>query len=144
MKLRHFVAMVTVAGLALGPAVTGAFAQAAAPAAPTAARDISRGTELTASDISSLSADASASRVGWVARRLIRAGEQLTEPSIAPPQLVRAGTDVTVRAESGGVIVTRAGTALTSGSLGERVRVRIDPRHIITGIVAASATVKIQ
>lgn len=159
MKLRHFVAMVTVAGLALGLAVTGAFAQgsvtaravaptatarAVAPTTPTAARDISRGTELTADDISPVSRDASASRIGWVARRLIRAGEPLTEPSITPPQIVRAGTDVTVRAESGGVIVTRPGTALTSGSLGDRVRVRIDPQHIITGIVAAPATVKIQ
>lgn len=140
MKLRHVVAMVTVAGLAVGLAVSGAFAQGA----PTAARDIPRGTELAADDIVAAPGAASESRVGWVARRLIRAGEALSVPSVAPPQVVRAGTDVTVRAESGGVVVTRPGTALTSGSLGERVRVRIDPQHIITGIVAAPATVKIQ
>lgn len=141
MKRRRVSAMLTVAGLALGLAASGAFAQVSAKAAvPTAGRDIPRGTELVTDDI----VDASPSRVGWVARRLIRAGEPLTEPSVAPPRIVRAGTDVTVRAESGGVIVTRPGTALTSGSLGERVRVRIDPQHIITGIVAAPATVKIQ
>lgn len=140
MKLRHVVAMVTVAGLAVGLAVSGAFAQGV----PTAARDIPRGTELAADDIAPAPSAASASRVGWVARRLIRAGEALSEPSVAPPRIVRAGTDVTVRAESGGVVVTRPGTALTSGSLGERVRVRIDPQHIVTGIVAAPATVKIQ
>ena len=149
MTLRRVVGMLTVAGLALGFAVSGASAQSAAnPAAPTgaptAARDIPRGTELTAADIVSDAADTSASRIGWVARRVIRAGEMLTAPSVAPPQIVRAGTDVTVRAESGGVVVTRAGTALTSGSLGERVRVRVDPLHTITGIVAAPATVKIQ
>ena len=160
MNLRHVVRMLAVAGLALGFAVSRAFAQdaavavptatrvagpaAARAAAPTAARDIPRGTELTAGDIVGGAADTSASRVGWVARRVIRAGELLVPPSIAPPQIVRAGTDVTVRAETGGVVVTRPGTALSSGSLGERVRVRIDPLHIITGIVAAPATVKIQ
>ena len=89
-------------------------------------------------------ANAGVSRIGWVARRLIRAGEALSEPSVAPPRIVRAGAEITVRAESGGVVVTRSGTALMSGSLGDRVSVRLDPEHIVTGIVAAPATVKIQ
>jgi flagella basal body P-ring formation protein FlgA len=111
-------------------------------AVPTAAREIPRGAELTAADIAGDSA--SASRIGWISRRVIHAGESLKEPAVGPAQLVHAGTEVTVRAESGGVVVTRAGTALSSGSLGERVRVRLDSQHIITGIVASSATVKIQ
>ena len=40
------------------------------------------------------------SHVGWVTRRVIHAGEALKEPAVAPPQLVRAGAEVTVRAET--------------------------------------------
>lgn len=129
--------------LALGIAAPRAFAQGAVP---TAAREIPRGTELTAADIRSdtVAGTASATRIGWVTRSLVHTGESLQEPLVQPPRLVRAGTDVTVRAESGSVVVTRAGTALTSGSIGDRVRVRIDPLHTVTGIVAALATVKIQ
>ncbi len=118
-------------------------AQAVAPVAPivpTAAHDIPRGTELTSADISG---DA-ASRMGWVARRVIHEGEQLKEPAVAPPQLVRIGSEVTVRAEAGGVVVTRIGTALSAGALGDHIRVRLDAQHTITGIVASAATVKVQ
>jgi flagella basal body P-ring formation protein FlgA len=109
---------------------------------PLAAHDIARGVELTAADIAGDST--SVSRIGWVTRRVIHEGEALKEPAIAPAQLVKAGSEVTVRAESGGVVVTRTGTALSSGSLGDRVRVRLDAQHTISGIVAATATVKIQ
>jgi flagella basal body P-ring formation protein FlgA len=124
---------------AKGEAAPGTVAQGTGPAA---ARDLARGVELTAADIAGDSA--AASRVGWITRRLIRAGEPLKEPAVAPAQLVHAGSEVTIRAESGGVIVTRTGTALSSGSLGERVRVRLDSQHTITGIVASPATVKVQ
>jgi hypothetical protein len=116
-------------------------AQSAVPlATPLAAREIARGVELTAADISG----DSTMRAGWVTRRVIHEGEPLKEPAVVPPQLVRAGMEITVRAEAGGVLVTRTGTALMSGALGERVRVRVDSQHIVTGIVAGSATVKIQ
>jgi flagella basal body P-ring formation protein FlgA len=110
--------------------------------APVAAHDLARGVELAAADIAGDSG--SASRVGWITRRVIRAGEPLKVPAIAPAQLVRAGVEVTVRAAVGGVLVTRTGTALSSGSLGDRIRVRLDSQHTITGIVASSASVKIQ
>jgi flagella basal body P-ring formation protein FlgA len=131
--------------IAFGAPVAGAqstqSAQSAVPSAvPVAAREIARGVELTGADISGDSTE----RAGWLTRRVIHAGEPLKEPAVVPPQLVRAGTEITVRAETGGVTVTRTGTALMSGSLGERVRVRIDTQHIVTGIVAGSATVRIQ
>ncbi len=107
-----------------------------------AARELARGVELTASDIAGDST--AASRIGWITRRIIHEGEQLKEPAVAAPQLVRAGTEVTVRAETGGVVVTRTGTALSSGSLGDHIRVRLDSLHTITGIVAAAATVRVQ
>jgi len=143
MRTRHYAALSGVVGLLL--AIVASYAQPQG-AAPLAAHDIPRGVELTAADIAADSAGTAtaASRIGWVTRRVIRAGEALTEPSVSQPQLVHAGASVTVRAETGGVVVTRPGTALMSGSLGERVRVRIDSQHIVTGIVSASATVKIQ
>jgi flagella basal body P-ring formation protein FlgA len=151
MKSRHIAVVLSAVGLALAGVASCTHAQNVAPAVsqtatPVAARDIPRGVELTAADIAADSAGTAvaASRIGWVTRRVMRAGEALSEPSVAPPQLVHAGASVTVRAETGGVVVTRTGTALMSGSLGERVRVRIDSQHIVTGIVAASATVKIQ
>jgi flagella basal body P-ring formation protein FlgA len=143
MRTRHYAALSGVVGLLL--AIVASYAQPQG-SVPVAAHDIPRGVELTAADISADSAvtAVAASRIGWVTRRVMRAGEALSEPSVAPPQLVHAGASVTVRAETGGVVVTRPGTALMSGSLGERVRVRIDSQHIVTGIVAASATVRIQ
>ena len=124
-----------------GIVCVGASLHAQGPAAPVAARDLPRGVELTAADLSGDTT--AASMVGWVTRRVIRAGEQLKEPAVEPPQLVRAGSEVVVRAEYGGVVVTRPGTALASGSLGDRVRVRLDVQHTITGIVASRATVRI-
>ena len=139
MKHRRVIPLASAALLAFAGAAPRALAQGAVPVA---AREIARGIELTSADIS---ADTmAASRIGWVTRRVIHEGEQLKEPAVAPAQLVHAGSAVTVRAESGGVVVTRTGTALSSGSLGDRIRVRLDSQHTITGIVASSAMVKIQ
>ena len=138
--------LASLSGIAVAALAIAASPARAQRAAPVAARDIPRGTELTAADIAadSGSANAPLSLIGWVARRVIHEGEALREPAIDSPRLVRAGADVTVRAELGGVVVTRPGTALMAGSLGERVRVRIDSEHFVTGIVAAPATVRIQ
>ena len=137
MKHRRVIPLASAALLAFAGAAPRALAQGAVPVA---AREIARGIELTSADIS---ADTmAASRIGWVTRRVIHEGEPLKEPAVAPAQLVHAGLAVTVRAESGGVVVT--GTALSSGSLGDRIRVRLDSQHTITGIVASSAMVKIQ
>lgn len=141
MKRIRFISLASaalLAGAAHNALAQGALAQGAVP---TAARDIARGIELTAADVSGDSA--LASRIGWGSRRMIHEGEPLKTPAVSPAQLVTAGSEVTVRAESGGVVVTRIGTALSSGSLGTRVRVRLDAHHTITGIVASSATVKI-
>lgn len=115
------------------------------PAAPRAARELARGTLLAAADIAT---DTTAARalapaiVGWEVRRLVKAGEPLRAPAISPPTLVFAGTVVTVVADVDGVRVSRPGTAMGAGSLGERVRVRLDPQRTITAIVAGPATVR--
>ena len=123
--------------LALGLGAARLGAQAPVPAA---ARDIARGVELSAADI----AGDTLARIGWVTRRVIHEGEKLTEPGVVPPKFMRAGAAVTVQFESGGVVVTRAGTALSDSAPGKSVRVRIDAQHVVTGIVTGSATVKVQ
>ena len=142
MARRLVIALLGVACAAPALNAQGTSQSAAQQPTPVAARDIARGVELTAADMKD--DGAAASRIGWISRRVIHEGEQLVEPAIGPAPLVRAGSEVTVRAEAGGVVVTRAGTALSSGALGDRVRVRIGTQHTVSGIVASSSTVKIQ
>ena len=105
-----------------------------------AARELARGTVLTSADIAT---DAAAPSVlGWETRRLVRAGEALRAPAIAPPTLVVANSVVQVVADVHGVRVSRPGTALGAGALGEKVRIRLDQQRTITAIVAGVATVR--
>jgi flagella basal body P-ring formation protein FlgA len=134
--------------LLLATAVPSAKAQASvatrAPVAPLASRDLGRGHVLAASDIR---ADALAAPdpqvVGWITRRVIRAGEPLRAPAIAPPPLVRAGTPVTVQFVAAGVTVAREGTALMTGAFGDHVHVRLDEQRSLNGVVAGPSTVRI-
>jgi flagella basal body P-ring formation protein FlgA len=134
------------AAVAVALTVAAPLAHAQGPVGqPVASRDLARGVVLTRDDIECDStASTSAMRlVGWGTRRLVRKGEPLREPAVAPPVLVTAGSSVTVRATVGGVTATRDGTAMAGGALGERVRVRLDTQRYITGTVAGPATVHI-
>lgn len=62
---------------------------------------------------------------GWVAQRRILTGEVLTPPAVRPPQVVRGGETVEALARSGAVEISARGTALSSGRIGDRVRVRL-------------------
>lgn len=108
-----------------------------------AAHELARGTVLTSADIATGATGATApSVVGWETRRLVRAGKSLRAPAIAPPTLVVANSVVQVVADVDGVRVSRPGTALGAGALGERVRIRLDQQRTITAIVAGVATVR--
>jgi flagella basal body P-ring formation protein FlgA len=134
--------------LLLATAVPSAQAQAntatSAPVAARAARDLGRGHVLAASDIS---VDAlnppNPQLIGWITRRVIRAGEPLRAPAIAPPPLVRTGTPVTVQFVTAGVTVTREGTALMTGAFGDHVPIRLDEHRSLNGVVAGPSTVRI-
>jgi flagella basal body P-ring formation protein FlgA len=116
-----------------------------AQAAPRAARDLTRGLALSAADMTGDPTDARILHlVGWVTRRAIRAGEPLREPAIGPPQLVRAGETVSIRLVATGMVVARTGTAMMAGALGDRVRIRLDDQHSLTGVVSGPKTVRIQ
>jgi flagella basal body P-ring formation protein FlgA len=79
------------------------------------------------------------SLVGWVARRRIATGETLRAPAIGRRPLVSAGATVTLVSTTGGVSVTRSGTALSGGALGQRVRVRLEGTRIVVATVTGAA-----
>jgi flagella basal body P-ring formation protein FlgA len=80
---------------------------------------------------------------GWVTRRVIAAGEQLREPAVSKPALVKAGAGVTIEWRRGTVALSMRGTAAGSASLGESVWVRTENGHRLQGVVAAPALVRI-
>jgi flagella basal body P-ring formation protein FlgA len=145
-----------VASIVLGAAAP---VQAQAPAAaatlgvtrtvPVAARALPRGASLTPSDyrvasihVRAALAHASPADSGWVTRRPVAAGEPLVEPAVGPPALVAAGQPVTYVVDHDGIRLSIRGTAATSGSLGQRVWVRVDSARRLRGIVAAPGTVR--
>ena len=130
-----------------------ASAQAPAPGArtPVAARNIERGTILSAGDIKwadttlsdgSIPAAANVAP-GWVARRVIHAGEILQEPGVALPDLVHPGDAVDVVYSNAGVAIKVRGTAIGRGVKGDEVYVRLDNRRRLRGIIAGPNTVRV-
>jgi flagella basal body P-ring formation protein FlgA len=118
---------------------------------PVASHDLLRGTVLSSSDITWSDTtltdgsipDAAPVAPGWVARRVIHAGEILREPSVAMPDLVRAGDAVEVIYSTPGVAIKVRGTAIGRGSKGEEVYVRLDNRRRLRGIITGPNTVRV-
>jgi flagellar basal body P-ring formation protein FlgA len=134
--------------------VHGARAQSTSRATnkiPVAARDLMRGTVLSATDIKwadTTLTDGSiptAANVapGWVARRVIRAGEILEEPGVAKPDVISAGDAVDVIYSTPGVAIKVRGTAIGRGSKGDEIYVRLDNRRRLRGIIAGPNTVRV-
>jgi flagella basal body P-ring formation protein FlgA len=118
---------------------------------PVAARDLLRGTVLSSTDIKwsdttltdGSTPDAANVAPGWVARRLIHAGEILREPGVAMPDLVSSGDAVDVIYSTAGVAVKVRGTAIGRGAKGDEVYVRLDNRRRLRGIIAGPNTVRV-
>jgi flagella basal body P-ring formation protein FlgA len=114
-----------------------------------AARLLTRGAVLTARDITvqrvagdgRLARRPTAVQPGWIARRIIRAGEVLRTPAVAPAPLVAAGQAVQYTVQQDGLALTLHGIAPVAGSLGDTVPVRLGARRRVTGIVAGPAHV---
>jgi flagella basal body P-ring formation protein FlgA len=123
----------------------------ASAGAPRAARAIARGAVLTHADIavdSSARADSSVAGAasvapGWVARRVIAAGEPLRPPAVAPPPVVRTGDTVQVVWAGGTVRLSTRGQAANAAAAGERVTVRLDDGRRIEGQATESGEVQI-
>jgi len=108
-----------------------------------AAHDIARGTVLAYTDIVAESSADAKRYDGWITRRIVRQGEVLKEPAIGQRVLVANGSRVRLEAVVDGVVVSRDGIATAAGSLGDRVRVRIDAQRAVTGTVTGPATVRL-
>lgn len=65
---------------------------------------------------------------GWVMRRSLAAGQELTGSTASAPQVVRSGDQVHVEWQRGAVTVGLEGVALASGALGESISVRLAQR----------------
>jgi flagella basal body P-ring formation protein FlgA len=110
---------------------------------PRAARTIARGDSITPADIlfDTTNSSSAAELVGFVARRLIRAGEPLRMPAVGRPVLINSGEPVVVRASVRGITISRQGTAQAAGGLGETIPVRLDMRTTVSAVVTGRAAV---
>ncbi len=105
-----------------------------AQAQAVAARRIPRGAVLTQADIVT-GPDSTNVQPGWVARRVINAGQPLRAPAVEPPRLVTAGQMVNLHVVQDGFRLTVQGRATSHGDLGDQVTVRLGPNRRIAGVI---------
>ena len=118
-------------------------AQQSASYIAVAARALPRGTVLTAGDIASAPAPSlgavpaeSPVAAGWVTRRMVRAGEALRAPAVAPAPLFAANHPVRFVVKRAGFQMSIDGVALVAASLGDTVPVRLGAKRRMTGVVS--------
>ncbi|MBK7718827.1 MAG: flagellar basal body P-ring formation protein FlgA [Simplicispira sp.] len=95
-----------------------------------------------AADYSSVVADP-ALWVGQVAARPLQAGQALRQSMVRAPKLFQAGAQVRVSAQGVGYAVSTGGQALSAGSAGQTVRVRMDNGKVISGVVDENGTIAV-
>ncbi len=105
-----------------------------------AARDIPRGTVLTAADLR-VAAGGSQVQPGWIARRVIKTGEVLRPPAVAPARMVRQGQTVHVLLRHEGIALSVEGQATGGGDLGDEIVVRLGPNRRIAGVISGPGQV---
>lgn len=147
--MRTFVRL-AVAALLAGAAILSPFAVREAGAqVQAAARDLPRGHVLEEGDMvastggEGVTAVADSVKPGWVTRRVIREGEPLRAPAVAPPPMVARGDTVTVRWQISGVGITMPGIALGSAAAGETILVRVDALRRVSAVVKGPSTVDV-
>lgn len=79
--------------------------------------------------------------VGKTAARPLAAGQALRQNLVRAPDLFKSGAVVRVVAQGPGYAVTASGQALSAGSEGQNVRVRMTNGRIIAGIVLEDGTI---
>lgn len=117
--------------------------QAGVATGPVAARELPRGAVIALADIRADSAVHAERLLGWEVRRLMRAGEPVREPAVAPPTLVNAGATVAIEAIVAGVRVTRTAIALGRGTRGDRITVRLDVHRTLPAVVTGPGLVRL-
>jgi flagella basal body P-ring formation protein FlgA len=115
-----------------------------------ATRTIARGTVLSASDFvlrdTTLRGptDTSVAGEGWIARRLIGAGEILRMPAVERPRMINANQPVQLEFQDSNVTLTLRGIATRNAALGERIAVRTDSGRRVEATVVAPGRLRLQ
>lgn len=122
--------------------LTAGVSSGQAQQAPLAARDLQRGATLQAADILLAEGDAT-EFVGWVTRRVIKEGEALQPPAIAPANVIRSGDRVQLVWRQGTMEIRMTGKAMSSAASGEKVLVRVDTQRRFEGIAHAPGEVRL-
>ena len=81
--------------------------------------------------------------VGQVASRPLKAGQALRQPMLRAPQVFPAGAQVRVSAQGNGYAISASGQAMTAGSIGQTIRIRMDNGKVVTGIVQDDGTINV-
>ncbi|MBY0412133.1 MAG: flagellar basal body P-ring formation protein FlgA [Burkholderiaceae bacterium] len=81
--------------------------------------------------------------VGQVASRQLIAGQAIRQSMVRAPLLFRAGALVKVIAQGAGYAVTSAGQAMSSGSVGQTVRIRMENGKIVGGVVSQGGSIEV-
>ncbi|MEX0911966.1 MAG: flagellar basal body P-ring formation chaperone FlgA, partial [Gemmatimonadota bacterium] len=79
----------------------------------------------------------------WITRRVVSEGEPLEPPTIAPAPVVQPGDPVQLVWRDGLLELRMSGKAMSSGAIGESVRVRIDTRRRYEGTVLEAGVVRL-
>lgn len=117
---------------------------------PVAARDLTRGQILAATDIEWREdvqyggRQETAAVPGWEVARTIARGETLRPPSVRPAPAVRSGESVQVIWSSERVRLSLEGVALATAGPGEPVRVRLATGRRVQGIAEPGGSVRIE
>ena len=82
--------------------------------------------------------------IGLRSKRTLDAGDVVHAGLLQRAKLVRRGSDVQIRAATGGLYVTMHGKALSDGSHGQRIRVKnLSSGRIVTGTVTQSGVIEV-
>ena len=116
-----------------------------------AARPLERGHHIEADDIRLVEVvrygneqPPSGSVQGWEVARTIGAGEALREPAIRRPPIVRSGAAVRVLWANDKVVLALAGTALSTGAVGETITVRLETGRRVRGVAQSDGTIRLE
>jgi flagella basal body P-ring formation protein FlgA len=115
-----------------------------------ATRIIARGTVLSAADFilrdTTLRGPSDTTTVseGWVARRLIGAGEILRMPAVERPRMINANQPVQLEWSDSNVTLVLRGIATRNAALGERIAVRTDSGRRVEATVVAPGRLRLE
>lgn len=118
-----------------------------------AGHNLARGATVTKADLDMVLKNTSHLRQGFVdapeqvlgmeLRRSLKRGEPFRSAVLVEPLAVERGEEVRLEAQAGGISVSARGTAMSSGRVGEQIRVKNNrSQRIVTGQVVAPGQVK--